>query len=211
LRVAARTSAFQFRGRNADIHEIGRLLNVDHVLEGSVRRAMTRLRITAQLSNVADGFHLWSERYDREMADVFAIQDEITAAIVKVLEPALLGTQQPVARLHGDNVEAFELYLKGRHHWHHRTPQSLRTGLAYFEEAIRLDPSYALAHAGLADSYAILIAYGYISPAEGRAKGHESATRAMTLDPGLAESHFAMALSVFWAGEDWHNAEPHFL
>jgi serine/threonine protein kinase/Tfp pilus assembly protein PilF len=210
LRVAARTSAFQFRGRNADIHEIGRLLNVDHVLEGSVRRAVNRLRITAQLSNVADGYHLWSERYDRVMADVFEIQDEITASIVKVLEPALLGTQKPIARLHGHNVEAFERYLKGRHHWHHRTPQSLRTGMAYFEEAIRLDPGYALAHAGLADSYAILIAYGYIPPSEGRSKAQELARRAMALDPGLAESHFAMALCTFWAGEDWPDAEPHF-
>jgi TolB-like protein/tetratricopeptide (TPR) repeat protein/predicted Ser/Thr protein kinase len=210
LRVAARTSAFQFRGRNTDIHEIGRQLNVDHVLEGSVRRALNRLRITAQLSNVADGYHLWSERYDREMADVFQIQDDITSSIVKVLEPTLLGIQRPMARLHGDNVEAFERYLKGRHHWHHRTPQSLRTGMAYFEEAIRLDPEYALAHAGLADSYAILIAYGYISPAEGRSKAQESARRAMALDPALAESHFAMALSTFWAAEDWHLAEPHF-
>src|SRR5207247_9973069 len=103
-RVAARTSAFQFRGRNVDIHEIGRQLNVDHVLEGSVRRALNRLRITAQLSSVAAGYHLWSERYDREMADVFQIQDDITSSIVKVLEPTLLGIQRPMARLHGDNV-----------------------------------------------------------------------------------------------------------
>ena len=145
LRVAARSSAFQFRGKNLDIREIGRQLNVDHVLEGSVRRAGKRLRITAQLINVADGYHLWSERYDREMADVFDIQDEITASIVKTLEPTLIGASQAVARRHSDNVEAFELYLKGRHHWYQRTSQSLRAAIAYFDEAIRLDPDYALA------------------------------------------------------------------
>jgi serine/threonine protein kinase/tetratricopeptide (TPR) repeat protein len=211
LRVAARTSSFQFRGRNTDIHEIGRQLNVDHVLDGSVRRSANRLRVTAQLSNVADGYHLWSERYDREMADVFQIQDDITAAIVKTLEPTLLGTQQPAVLRHSYNVEAFERYLMGRHHWHHRTPQSLRTGLAYFEEAIRLDPGYALAYAGLADSYALLITYGYLSPEQGLSKALDAAAHAMALDPKLAESHFAMALCTFWLGADWPEAEPHFL
>src|SRR5579862_8609299 len=210
LRVAARSSAFQFRGRSADVHEIGRSLHVDHVLDGSVRRSANRLRVTAQLSDVANGYHLWSDRYDREMADVFEIQDEITAAIVKNLEPALLGTQQPAAVRHSDNVEAFERYLKGRHHWHHRTPQSLRTGLGYFDEAILLDPDYALAHAGLADSYALLITYGYIAPADGLDKAETAARRAMELDPELAESHFAMALCTFWLGEDWPQAERYF-
>jgi serine/threonine protein kinase/tetratricopeptide (TPR) repeat protein len=210
LRVASRTSAFQFRGRSADIREIGRQLNVGHVLDGSVRRAGKRLRITAQLISVADGYQLWSERYDREMADVFDIQDEITSSIVKTLAPTLVGSPQPVARRHSDNVEAFELYLKGRHHWHQRTPQSLRAGVAYFDQAIRLDPDYALAHAGLADSYAVLVLYGYVAPSEGRAKAEASAKRVMALDPGLAESHFAMALFTLYLTDGWPEAEPYF-
>ena len=210
LRVAARTSAFQFRGRTADVREIGRQLNVDHVLEGSVRRAGRRLRITVQLIKVADGYQIWSERYDREMADIFEIQDDITQLIVKTLEPALLGTQPLMVRRHSDNVQAFELYLKGRHLWHQRTPQSLRAGIAQFEAAIALDPEYALAHAGLGDSYAILSVYGFVSVGEARAKAEPAATRAMALDSQLAESHFAMALFAYYLTTNWTDAERHF-
>jgi serine/threonine protein kinase/tetratricopeptide (TPR) repeat protein len=210
LRVASRTSAFQFRGKNADIREIGRQLSVDHVLEGSVRRAGKRLRITAQLISVADGYHLWSERYDREMADVFDIQDEITAAIVGTLRLTLVGTRRPSALRHTDNIEAFELYLKGRHHWYQRTPQSLRMGIAHFEQAIRLDPDYALAHAGLADSHTLLALFGYTPLNEGRSAAETSARRALELAPALPESHYAMALLVFWLTETWPDAEVHF-
>jgi TolB-like protein/tetratricopeptide (TPR) repeat protein/tRNA A-37 threonylcarbamoyl transferase component Bud32 len=210
LRVAARTSAFQFRGRSTDVREIGRQLNVEHVLEGSVRRAGRRLRVTVQLINVADGYHVWSERYDREMADVFEIQDDITQAVVKTLEPALLGHQSLVVRRHSDNVQAFELYLKGRHLWHQRTPQSLRAGITQFDAAIALDPDYALAHAGLADSYAILSVYGFVSVGEARAKAEPAAIRAMALDAQLAESHFAMALFAYYLTGNWTDAERHF-
>jgi hypothetical protein len=113
--------AFRFRGRDLDIREIGRQLNVETLLEGNVRRSGKRLRITAQLLNVADGYHLWSQRYDRELQDVFAIQDEITESIVKTLRPTLLGNQQAAARRHTENLDAFELYLKGRYVWAHRT------------------------------------------------------------------------------------------
>jgi serine/threonine protein kinase len=126
LRVAARTSAFRFRGRDVDIREIGRQLNVAAVLEGSVRRAGTRLRITAQLLNVADGYHLWSERYDRALDDVFEIQDDITTSIVRALEPTLLGRHRSLIERHSANVEAFEQYLKGQQLWYQRTPQNLR-------------------------------------------------------------------------------------
>ena len=138
------------------------------MLEGSVRRAGNRLRITAQLTNVADGYYLWSQRYDREMEDVFAIQDEITQAIVDTLEVQLLG--QPgkgLVRRHTENVEAYNLYLKGRHFWSQRTPQAIRKGIEYFERATQEDSSYALAYAGLADSYAILTAFSS-SPQERR-------------------------------------------
>ena len=210
LRVAARTSAFQFRGRTADVRDVARQLRVDHVLEGSVRRAGRRLRITAQLISAVDGYQLWSERYDREMDDIFEIQDEITASIVRTLEPALLGKQVATGRRHSDNVQAFELYLKGRHLWHQRTPQSLRAATASFEEALRLDPDYALAHAGLADSYSILGPYGYGRPADARLKALPAATRALTLDPLLAESHCAMAICSLWLGDDWPDADQHF-
>src|SRR5262245_4557010 len=163
LRVAARTSAFRFRGREVDIREIGRQLNVATVLEGSVRRAGTRLRITAQLLNVADGYHLWSDRYDREFEDVFAIQDDITTAIVRTLEPTLLGRRQSVGDRHSLNVEAFEQYLKGQQQLNQRTPQSLRAAVAAFEAAIRLDPTYALAQAGLATSITFMAAMGFLS------------------------------------------------
>ena len=209
LRVASRTSAFRFRGRDQDIREIARQLNVDTVLEGSIRRAGNRLRITAQLVNASDGYHLWSERYDREMADVFDIQDEITASIVKTLEPALLGKQKPVANRHTSNVQAYELYLKGRHFWHQRSSSTLQAGITYFNEAIKLDPRYALAHAGLADSYAVLRVYGLVSQ-DAKPQAEAAAKRAMEFDPSLAESHFAAALFRYYFTENWPDSEPYF-
>ena len=210
LRVAAQTSTFQFRGRQGDVRDIARQLNVGHVLEGSVRRAGNRLRINAQLVSAADGYQLWSQRYDREMADVFEIQDEIAASIVARLAPALLGTQEAASRRHSESVQAFELYLKGRHLWHQRTPQSLRAARANFEQALRLDPEYALAHAGLADSYSILGPYGYAQPAGARQHAVPAAARALELDPLLAESHCATAICTLWLGDDWANADGHF-
>jgi len=144
------------------------------------------------------------------MADVFEIQDEITASIVATLAPALLGTQDAVGRRHSQSVQAFELYLKGRHLWHQRTPQSLRAARANFEEALRLDPKYALAYAGLADSYSILGPYGYGQPAEARQHAVPAAARALELDPMLAESHCAMAICTLWLGDDWPDADGHF-
>ncbi len=210
LRVAARTSTFRFRGREVDIREIGRQLNVATVLEGSVRRAGTRLRITAQLLNVADGYHLWSERYDRELADVFAIQDDITASIVRTLEPTLLGRHQSVGDRHSLNVEAFEQYLKGQQLWYQWTPQSLRAAVAAFEAAIRLDGNYALAQAGLVASYTLMHYYGFAPVHETKAKAESAVARAMAHGPSLAESRFAMALYAQHFTEAWETAEPHF-
>jgi serine/threonine-protein kinase len=210
LRVVSRTSAFRFRGRDLDIREIGRQLHVETVLEGSVRRSGKRLRITAQLINVADGYHLWSQRYDRELEDVFAIQDEITESIVKTLTPTLLGERQPAACRHTENLEAFELYLKGRHFWQQRTQSSLRAGIECFEKAIALDPNYALAHAGVADSFSILRPYGYVTKEEAKGKAETASRRAMELDPTLAEAHFALALYKLFLTEDWTTAEKYF-
>src|SRR5262249_11901792 len=163
LRVASRTSAFRFRGQNVDIKEIGRALRVATVLEGSVRRTGSRLRVTAQLINVADGYHRWSERYDREMADVFEIQDDIVASILKALAPALVGEAKTVVKRPTDNLEAYEWYLKGRQYWYQRSPAFMPIAIRWFEQAIALDPDYALAYAGLADCHIILRPYGWAS------------------------------------------------
>jgi TolB-like protein/Flp pilus assembly protein TadD len=215
LRVASRTSAFRFRGRDLDVREIGKELNVETVLEGSVRRAGKRIRITVQLINVADGYYLWSQRYDRELEDVFAIQDEITESIVKTLTPTLLGSQpaqpqQPAAKRHTDNLQAYELYLKGRHYWQQRTERGLRASIDCFQKAIALDSNYALAHAGIADSFSILRIYGYVSDQEARSKAETAARRSLELDPGLAEAHFALAIFTLYFVEDWPTAEERF-
>src|SRR5262249_47236220 len=149
----ARTSAFSFKDKDIDVREIGRRLDVANVLEGSVRKAGNRLRITAQLISVKDGYHLWSERYDRELEDVFAIQDEITLAIVDNLKVKLLrGERSALLDRYRDNLEAYNLYLKGRHYWAKRPP-GIGRAIEYFERAIAKDAKYALAYAGLADCY----------------------------------------------------------
>jgi tetratricopeptide (TPR) repeat protein len=209
--VASRTSAFRFRGTNLDIREIGRQLKVEALLEGSVRRSGKRLRITAELVNVADGYHLWSERYDREITDIFEIQDEIVAAIIKTLEPTLAGQQQALTRRHSENLQAYELYLKGRRLWDQRAESSLRAGLECFRAAIELDPDYALAYAGVADSFSILTAYGYMSVAEGKHRVEAAVRKALELGDTLAEPHFAMALSATIFARDSRPAERHYL
>jgi serine/threonine protein kinase/tetratricopeptide (TPR) repeat protein len=194
LQVASRTSAFRFRGGNLDIREIGRQLNVEAVLEGSVRRAGQRLRITAQLVNVADGYQLWSERYDREITDIFAIQDEITTAIIRTLEPTLLGQQVSVTTRHSENVQAYELYLKGRRYWEQRSESGLRAGLECFRTAVDLDPNYGLAYLGIADSYTILAVYGYMAPSDGRPRAEAALKKALELNPGLPEGWFTQGM-----------------
>ena len=197
LQVTARASAAAVRGHGFDIREIGRRLNVSVVLDGSVRRAGNRLRITAQLIDVNDGHHLWSERYDREMTDVFEVQDEITAAIVDKLRPQLLGTRFPSAARHSEDPEAYALYLKGRHHWGRR-PAGTMEAIAYFEQAVKRDPTYALAYTGLADAYNTLASWegGVLSPGEGFPKGMSYAEQALRLKPELAEGHAALAYAL---------------
>ena len=160
LRVAARTSSFSFKGRAVEITEISRKLGVSTVLEGSVRKAGNRIRITAQLVNVADGFQLWSERYDRDMEDVFAVQDEIARSIADRLKVTLKGDRyQPLVNAGTDNLEAYQLYLKGRALFHQRG-RDLPRSLECFKRAVALDEKYALAWAGLADAYNMLAWYG---------------------------------------------------
>jgi len=210
LHVASRTSSFRFRGREADIRDIGRELQVTAVLEGSVRRAGNRLRVTAQLTNVADGYHIWSERYDREMADVFAIQDEIVESIVGALAPALAGEAKRAVRRPTDNLDAYERYLKGRHFWHFRTATDLRSAIRCFEQVIALDADYALAYSGLADCLAICRAFGWFSDAESRQRAHEAVARALALDPSLAQVNFSRGAELFVFDAKWTEAESFF-
>jgi eukaryotic-like serine/threonine-protein kinase len=209
LQVASRTSAFRFRGGNTDIREIGRQLNVEAVLEGSVRRSGKRLRITAELINVADGYHLWSERYDREITDIFEIQDEITAAIVKTLEPTLAVQQSSLPRRHSENIPAYELYLKGRALWSLRSESNLRAGLECFRAAIALDPDYALAYTGLADSFSVLVFYGYIPASEGSGPAEAAIKKASALSPDLPDTHLSLGLSVIAFNAHMTEAEAH--
>ncbi|MCP5113258.1 MAG: tetratricopeptide repeat protein [bacterium] len=207
LRVTSRTSGFVFKGRQVDIREIGRQLQVEMVLEGSVRKTGNRLRITAQLIQVADDYHLWSERYDREMKDIFELQDEIARSIAKALRIQLAaGPGRPPVRAHTGNIEAYHLFLKGRHCWATQTPDGLLNGIRFFEEAIAEDPSYASAYAGLSDCHRLLGFWGYRSPAETWPKAKTAAARALELGDQLAEAHTSKAASAAVVDHDWAAA-----
>jgi serine/threonine-protein kinase len=208
LQVAARTSSFAFKGKHEDVRAIGSQLNVGSVLEGSVRRSGNRLRVTAQLVNCADGYHLWSERYDREMSDVFAVQDDIAEAIVTVLRGSLLaGERESVAKRHTEHVGAYQLYLKGRYVENTRTPDGFTKGIEYFEEALRTDDDYALAYAGLADTYYLLGWYRHLPPREAFPRADAAAARALELDETVAEAHISRAYVKFYYDWDWVGAE----
>lgn len=194
LRVAARTSSFAFAGKDVAITEIGRQLAVEHVLEGSVRDANGRIRVTAQLIDARTGYHVWSETYERDVADVLTIQDEVSAAITNALELRLLGDGAASARrTRARNPEALRLYLRGRHAWNQRTGESLREARGYFERAVAADPTFALAYAGLADAYMLLEDWGAVPREEAFSQGPAAARRALELDETLAEAHTSLA------------------
>jgi serine/threonine protein kinase/Tfp pilus assembly protein PilF len=210
LRVAARSSAFSFKGKHVELREIGGRLNVRTVLEGSVRRAGNRLRISAQLVNVADGYHLWSERYDREMRDIFEVQDEIAGSIAQRLKVTLKNDRQAAERAGTDNLEAYQLYLKGRALLYRRGLH-VRGAMQCFERAVSLDPEYSLAWAGLADANTMLGLYGFERPEATMPKAKEAATRAVALDPSLAEAHCALAMVCLLYDWEWPKAESEFV
>jgi len=211
LRVVARTSAFSFKGKDADIEEIGRKLKVDKVLEGSVRKAGNRLRITAQLINVSDGFHLWSERFDREMQDVFVIQDEITLAIVDKLKIKLLGNEkQGLLKRYTDNQEAYGFYLKGRYFFNKMNPGAYEKAIENFEQAIKKEPNNAVAFAGLADSYWWSSFWGNLPPRQTFPKAREAAKRAIAIDDTLGEAHASLASIYTIYDWNWEEAEREF-
>ena len=210
LRVPARTSSFQFKGPAADIKDVGSRLGVGAVVEGSIRREGKKLRISAQLINVADGYHIWSEAYDRQFDDVFSVQEEIAREIVGALLPRLQGRSGlPLVKPSTDDPEAHNLYLRGRYAWNKRTPDGLKEAIRYFQEAISRDSTYALAYSGLADSYISLFDYDLMSAAEANPKARLAASRALALDMSLSEPHNSIA-HVLLHEWDWKGSEAEF-
>src|SRR6516165_398576 len=203
LSVASRTSSFSFRGKATDVEAIARQLHVAHVLEGSVRRAGKRLRVTVQLVDARSGFQLWSQRYDRELEDVFEIQDEIASSIAERLRVTLADN----VRRRTSNLETYELYLRGLHYWHERSPSTLRMAVQCFEQSISLDPDYALAYASLSNCYAILNFYGWLPDSVAQPKAQAAMAKATTLGALLWECSFSKALYVLYFEREWRQAE----
>lgn len=198
LKVAARTSAFSFKGKDVDIREIGRQLNVASILEGSVQKSGSRLRVTTQLVCVADGYHLWSERFDRTMKDVFAVQDEISLAVVEKLKVELLaGEKERVTKRHTQDEKAYEHYLKGRYHWNRRSPKDMVMAVDYFQRAIDQDPRYALPYVGMADVFNMLAEFGFIQPHDAYLKSRSLLQKAQEIDDSLSELYASLALITY--------------
>jgi serine/threonine-protein kinase len=207
LRVASRTSVFALKGKGLDARQIGEKLNVKTLLEGSLRREGNALRVTAQLINVSDDVHLWSQSYDRELKGIFALEDEIARSIAQTLRRKLIGGEAaPLVKPSTSSQEAHDLYLRGRYFKEKRTPESLRSAAAYFEQAIEKDPSYALAYVGLADATVLQQQYDLAPASTVLPKGKQAALRALELDRGLAEGHASLGLMAFY-DYDWSAAE----
>ena len=210
LRVAARTSAFRFKAAELDIREIGRELNVGTVLEGSLRKSKDKLRIGVRLIDVAEGYPLWSERYDRDLGDVLEIQDEIARAVVEKLKVNFSLEDRTSARPTSKNIKAYERYLKGRYCWNNRTEASLKLSLEHFKKAIEQDPDYALAYAGMAASYATLSIYGAESPKELMPKAKSAAEKALRLDGRLALALTSLGCVRSMYEWDWEAGDQDF-
>jgi serine/threonine protein kinase/Flp pilus assembly protein TadD len=211
LHVAARTSAFQFKGKDLNVRKIGEDLGVKTVLEGSVRKAGDRLRITAQLINISDGYHLWSEKYDRDMEDIFAIQDEISLSIVDSLKLKLLKKEKAqLIKRYTEDQEAYSLYLKGRYFWNRRYEGGLQKGIEYFQKAIEKDASLAPAYAGIADCYCVMGIYNWIPPKEAYPKAKAATLKALEIDNTLSEAHASLGWIKMFYDWDWAAAEKAF-
>ena len=211
IRVAARTSSFQFRDRDVDVREVGRMLHVGSVLEGSVRRSGNRVRISAQLVNARDGYQLWAEAYDREVADVFAVQEEIARAIISALQVRLGVRASQVLRARPTaDPGAHDLYLKGRFAWNQRTGPALQEAVRYLEQAVARDSSFAQAWAALADAYVLVVPYAGGSREVTWPKAGAAARRALALDSTLGEAHTALAYGAMIYDWDWQAAEASF-
>ena len=204
LRVASRGSAFAFKGKAVDARDIGRQLGVTHIVEGSVRRAGGRLRLSARLVSTSNNYEVWSQSYDRDVSDVFAVQDELARAIAGELDASLRGTRPAPASGGTTNLAAYDLYLRGRYLWNHRTAAGLDLAARAFSEATRLDPTYALAYAGIADVYSVYPQYAGRPRTEFSGRAEEAARKALALDSTLAEAHATLGLL---ANQDGRHAE----
>jgi len=211
LKVPARTSSFVFKGKAEDIREIGRKLDVRTVLEGSIRKIDNQLRVTAQLVNISNGFHLWSDTYNRELKDVFSIQDEIASTIADKLKLTLLSDEKARLVKHStENLEAYNLYLLGRYFYYKTTEEDMNKAIRYFEQAIAKDPGYALAYAGQATCYSVLCTTGYLAPKESYPKAKEAVVKALELDEELGEAHASLGYLKFFLDWDFAGAERDF-
>ncbi len=207
-KVVARTSAFAFKGKTIDVREIGRKLNVEKVLEGSVRKSGNKLRITAQLINVADGYHLWSEKFDREMEDIFTIQDEISLAIVDNLRVKLLKKEEEaLLKRYTEDAEAYNLYLKGIYFLRMYTAEGFQEAIKYLELTLQKDPNYALAYYGLSEVFYAISYWGNVPPHQAYPKVKEFAKKALEMDEEIGEAHASLGLVHTFYDWDWKAAE----
>jgi TolB-like protein/class 3 adenylate cyclase len=208
LEVIARTSVMTYKGKDKRVEEIGRELRVGTVLESSVRKAADRLRITVQLINTQNQAHLWAQTYDRDLKDVFAIQSDVAQKVAEALKVRLMaGEKRQVEKKGTEDLEAYNLYLKGRYYWNKLTKEGFQKAIEYFEQAIEKDPTYAQAYTGLADSYTLLGFYAYFPPREVISKAKVAAEKALKLDDTLAEAHASLALIRVHYDWDWSGAE----
>jgi eukaryotic-like serine/threonine-protein kinase len=207
LHVAARTSAFAFKGKNEDLRVIAQKLGVTTVLEGSVRKEGKRVRITTQLINAADGFHLWSETYDREMDDIFAVQDDIAGSVAAALKVTLLGVGSGASKPQTINAEAYDAYLRGDRLLDGGVLQNMEKGIGYFEQALRIDPNYARAWAGLARGHAFQANFGVVSMEEGYRKARQEVEKALQLEPNQSEAFLTLGNIRLYYDWDWAGAD----
>ena len=210
LQVKARTSSFAFKGKNEDMQKIGELLHVSHLLEGSVAKAGNKLRITAQLIQAADGNHEWSDTYDREMQDIFAVRSEVAQKVAETLKVRLLGEEKrKIDKKPTENLEAYNLYRQGRFYLDKLSEDGMKRALPLFQQAVQLDPNFASAYAGIADNY-VIAADAFIPPREAFSKAKEAALKAIELDDSLAEAHASLGLVHYHYDWDWAAAENEF-
>ena len=209
LQVTARTSSFSFKGKNEDVRQIGFRLGVSTVLEGSVRRSGKRIRITAQLINTADGYHVWSEVYDSDLEDIFQVQDEISLKIVKGLKENFSAgnKNESIIKPLTENIEAYNLYLKGRYHWNRYNPEDIGKAIKIFEEVIGLDPDFALPYCSLSFCYSFMGSTGLMSPTIAYPKAKDYTLKAIEIDPNHAESYLSLATIKFFHNWDFDGAE----
>lgn len=213
LQVTSRTSAFAFKGKNIDIREIGKKLNVSSVLEGSVRKAGNRVRITAQLINTIDGYHIWSDSFDRELEDIFAVQDEISKRISNILREKLTINElaQPLVKKYTSNIHAYSIYLKGLYYWNKFTPEMTLKAMDMFNQVIQLEPEFPLSYARLSGCYTYLGAIGIMKPALAYPRAKDLAYKALEMDNTLEDCHLAIGMVKFFYEWDFEGAEGSFL